>query len=170
MTRGLPGSATEPPQWGEWFRVVETRQHGGISVMSGARDQPLLVLARQNKGRVALLLSDHAWLWARGYEGGGPHADLLRRLSYWLMKEPDLEEEALRAFVRGGDLVVERQTMADAVAPVTATAPDGTPSTLTLAQAEPGLWRRPFNQADGPLARHGRYLDHARQCGASQSP
>ena len=65
--------------------------------MEGAEDKPLLVLNRQEEGRVALLLSDHTWLWARGYEGGGPHVDLLRRLAHWLMKEPDLEEEALRA-------------------------------------------------------------------------
>ncbi len=65
--------------------------------MSGADDQPLLVLAREDKGRVALLLSDHAWLWARGFRDGGPHLDLLRRLAHWLMKEPALEEEALRA-------------------------------------------------------------------------
>ena len=83
--------------------------------MQGPDDKPLLVLSREGEGRVALLLSDHIWLWARGYEGGGPHLDLLRRLSHWLMKEPDLEEEALRLIVRGRDLTVQRQTMADSV-------------------------------------------------------
>jgi hypothetical protein len=73
------------------------------------------VLGREGKGRVALLLSDQIWLWARGYEGGGPHLDLLRRLSHWLMKQPDLEEEALRMIVRGHDITIERQTMADSV-------------------------------------------------------
>ena len=66
--------------------------------------KPLLVLSREGEGRVGLLLSDHIWLWARGYEGGGPHLDLMRRLSHWLMKQPDLEEEALRLIVRGRDL------------------------------------------------------------------
>ena len=83
--------------------------------MDGPDDKPLLVLSREGEGRVALLLSDHIWLWARGYEGGGPHLDLLRRLSHWLMKQPDLEEEALRLIVRGRDLTIERQTMADDV-------------------------------------------------------
>jgi hypothetical protein len=141
VSRDLPGSASSPPGWSEWYRVIETTPRSGTTVMSGARGQALLVLSRQEKGRVAMLLSDHAWLWARGYQGGGPHVDMLRRLSHWLMKEPDLEEEALRASSQGRDLIVERQTMADSVAPVTVTGPTGRSSTLTLTQAEPGLWR-----------------------------
>ena len=69
--------------------------------MTGADGKPLLLLSRYGEGRVALLLSDHIWLWARGYEGGGPHLDLLRRMSHWLMKQPDLDEEALRLQVQG---------------------------------------------------------------------
>ena len=65
--------------------------------MSGDHGDPLLVLDRVGKGRVAQLLSDQMWFWARGFEGGGPQAELLRRLAYWLMKEPDLEENDLRA-------------------------------------------------------------------------
>jgi hypothetical protein len=141
VSRDLPGSAATPPGWSEWYRVIETTPRAGTTVMSGARGQALLVLSRQEKGRVAMLLSDHAWLWARGYQGGGPHVDMLRRLSHWLMKEPDLEEEALRASSQGRDLIVERQTMADGVAPVTVTGPSGRSSTLTLTQSEPGLWR-----------------------------
>ena len=109
--------------------------------MQGPDGKPLLVLAREGEGRVALLLSDHIWLWARGYEGGGPHLDLLRRLSHWLMKQPDLEEEALRLIVKGRDLTVQRQTMADSVDEVTLTTPSGKTRTLTLTQAEPGVWR-----------------------------
>src|SRR5580658_7754813 len=96
VTRGLDGSDSNPPNWSEWFRIVNTRNTTGTTVMQGPDQKPLLVLSRQGEGRVALLLSDHIWLWARGFEGGGPHLDLLRRLSHWLMKEPDLEEEALR--------------------------------------------------------------------------
>ncbi|MDQ0473633.1 hypothetical protein [Labrys wisconsinensis] len=144
VTRDLPGSTVDPPAWSEWFRTVETTQKGGTEVMSGAKDEPLLVLSRQQKGRVAMLLSDHVWLWARGFEGGGPYVDLLRRLSHWLMKEPDLEEEALRASARGADLLVERQTMADTAAPVTVTGPTGEQSQLQLKEAEPGLWRGTF--------------------------
>jgi hypothetical protein len=141
VTRALPGSGAEPPQWSRWFRIVETRQRSGDAVMSGPGDRPLLVLSREEKGRVALLLSDHAWLWARGFDGGGPHLDLLRRLSHWLMKEPDLEEEALRAVSRGAGLTVERQTLGDSVAPISITTPSGGRRTLTLTEAEPGLWR-----------------------------
>jgi hypothetical protein len=141
VTRGLEGSETDPPQWSHWFRLVDTKNASGTTVMDGPDHKPLLVLSREGEGRVALLLSDHIWLWARGYEGGGPHLDLLRRLSHWLMKQPDLEEEALRLLVRGRDLLVERQTMADSVGEVTLTTPTGTTRTLTLSAAEPGLWR-----------------------------
>ena len=98
-------------------------------------------VARRRRAASALLLSDHIWLWARGYEGGGPHLDLLRRLSHWLMKQPDLEEEALRLIVRGRDLTVQRQTMAETVDEVTLTTPSGKTRTLTLTSAEPGVWR-----------------------------
>jgi hypothetical protein len=109
--------------------------------MHGPDNKPLLQLSREGDGRVALLLSDHIWLWARGFEGGGPHIDLLRRLSHWLMKEPDLEEEALRLLVRGRDLTVQRQTMSDAVSEITLTTPSGKTRTMTLSPAEPGVWR-----------------------------
>jgi hypothetical protein len=142
VTRGLEGAAAEPPQWSRWFRLVDTRAGGkGTSVMQGPDDKPLLMLAREAEGRVALLLSDHIWLWARGYEGGGPHLDLLRRLSHWLMKQPDLEEEALRLSVNGRELIVRRQTMAESVNEVTLTTPSGQTRSLTLTEAEPGLWR-----------------------------
>jgi hypothetical protein len=141
VTRALEGSAEEPPHWSRWFRLVNTKNNNGTSVLEGPDGKPALVLAREGEGRVALLLSDHIWLWARGYEGGGPHIDLLRRLSHWLMKQPDLEEEALRLSARGRELVIERQTMAESVGEVTVTTPSGTTRTVTLAAAEPGLWR-----------------------------
>jgi hypothetical protein len=141
VTRGLEGSATEPPHWSRFFRTVETRNAITPPVMTGADGKPLLLLSRFGEGRVALLLSDHIWLWARGYEGGGPHLDLLRRTSHWLMKQPDLDEEALRLQTSGKDLVVLRQTMADTVAPVTVTSPSGATRELTLSASEPGTWR-----------------------------
>jgi hypothetical protein len=141
VTRGLEGSATEPPHWSRFFRTVETRNASTPPVMTGADGKPLLLLSRYGEGRVALLLSDHIWLWARGYEGGGPHLDLLRRMSHWLMKQPDLDEEALRLLTQGKDLVVQRQTMADSVTPVTVTSPSGKTRELTLSTSEPGLWR-----------------------------
>jgi hypothetical protein len=141
VTRGLEGSNTEPPHWGRFFRTVDTRNPTGAAVMTGADGKPLLLLSRYGEGRVALLLSDHIWLWSRGYEGGGPHLDLLRRTSHWLMKQPELDEEALHLQVQGHDLTVLRQTMADSVAPVTVTSPSGTTRQLTLGQGEPGIWR-----------------------------
>jgi hypothetical protein len=110
--------------------------------MQGPDAKPLLVLSREGDGRVALLLSDHIWLWARGFEGGGPHLDLLRRLSHWLMKEPDLEEEALRLKMSGHNLVAQRQTMADSAADVTLTSPSGASRTLKLEPTEPGVWEK----------------------------
>jgi len=141
VSRGLEGANDDPPHWSRFFRVVDTRTANGTPLMNGAGDQPLLVLSREGEGRVGIILSDHIWLWARGYEGGGPHLDLLRRMSHWLMKQPDLDEEALRLQVQGHDLVVLRQTMADSVTPVTVTSPSGTTRELTLSASEPGTWR-----------------------------
>jgi hypothetical protein len=141
VTRGLDGAETDPPHWSRWFRLVDARADKGTAVMKGPDDKPLLLLSREGEGRVALLLSDHIWLWSRGFEGGGPHIDLLRRLSHWLMKQPDLEEEALRLSLRGRDLEVRRQTMADEVAQVTVTTPSGQTRALTLDAAEPGAYR-----------------------------
>jgi hypothetical protein len=140
VTRGLDGSEERPPHWSEWFRIVDTRSATGTTVMQGPDAKPLLVLSHEGEGRVALLLSDHIWLWARGFEDGGPHLDLLRRLSHWLMKEPDLEEEALRLTVTGHDLLVRRQTMADEIADVTLTSPSGVARTLKLDSTKPGVW------------------------------
>ncbi len=140
VTRALEGSDTEPPHWSHWFRLVNTKRTTGTTVMQGPDNKPLLVLAREGEGRVALLLSDHIWLWARGYEGGGPHLDLLRNLSHWLMKQPDLDEEALRLIVQGRDVTVQRQTMSDSVGEITLTAPSGQNRKLTLTQEQPGLW------------------------------
>jgi hypothetical protein len=141
VTRALEGSQSDPPHWSQWFRLVDIKRTDGTSVMQGPDGKPLLVLAHEGEGRVALLLSDHIWLWARGYEGGGPHLDLLRRLSHWLMKQPELEEEALRLIVKGRDITVQRQTMADSVNEVTLTTPAGATRTLHLQAAEPGVWR-----------------------------
>src|SRR5262245_50285180 len=140
VTRGLD-RGEDPPYWSHWFRLVDTKAVTGTPIMRGPGDKPLVVLAREGEGRIALLLSDHIWLWARGYENGGPHLDLLRRLSHWLMKQPDLEEEALRLMVNGNQMTVQRQTMDEAVAEVTLTSPTGATRTLTLQAGEPGVWR-----------------------------
>ncbi len=126
--------------WGRWFRQIGIRQTSGQAVMSGIDGQPLLVLDRVGKGRIAVLASDQMWLWGRGYEGGGPQLELLRRLAHWMMKEPDLEEEALVATAEGQRLTVSRRTIGDAPGPVTITAPDGTQTNLLLAETGPGRY------------------------------
>jgi hypothetical protein len=143
VTRGLPGEGPdfEHPTWGRWFRQVEVRTDQGTTILKGADEHPLLVLDRKGKGRVALLTSDQAWLWARGFEGGGPHTDLLRRLSHWLMKEPDLEEERLTAFAKGLKLSLERRSMEETVPPVKLTGPGGDQSEVKLEPGGPGIWR-----------------------------
>jgi hypothetical protein len=156
VTHGLPGAeekdAGKEPTWGRWFRQVEVAPGRGRVLMNGADDRPLLVLDRKTKGRVALLLSDHAWLWARGYEGGGPHTDLLRRLSHWLMKEPDLEEERLLASAKGLKLTIERRSMEeDNVARVQVSAPGGETSEISLDKAGPGVWRSTVDVASPGL-------------------
>ena len=109
--------------------------------MSGADNQPLLLLSREGKGRVGLMLSDQIWLWARGYQGGGPHLDLMRRMAHWLMKEPELEEEALRATARGREVTIERQTLGTDAPLVLLTGPRGDERQVQLQNAETGLSR-----------------------------
>ncbi|MCL2715476.1 MAG: hypothetical protein FWD68_13040 [Alphaproteobacteria bacterium] len=141
VTRGLEGAGFDPPHWSRFFRIVNTRNALTPPLMTDEDDRPLLLLSRFGEGRVALLLSDHIWLWARGYEGGGPYIDLLRRMSHWLMKEPDLDEESLRLQNQGRELLVLRQTMADAVSAVSVTSPSGKTRELTLTSSAPGEWR-----------------------------
>ncbi|WP_088348527.1 MULTISPECIES: hypothetical protein [Rhodomicrobium] len=144
VTAGLPGANVTPeeePHWGRWFRAVESTALEGNVVMDGPDKAPLLILSRRGKGRVATFLSDHVWLWARGYEGGGPHSDLLRRLSHWLMKEPDLEEEYLKATADRQGIVLERRSMKDEVGEATVTTPTDKSVTVPMEKVGPGLWR-----------------------------
>jgi hypothetical protein len=141
VTRGLAGGGASPPAWGRWFRQIGGEVTNGSAVLQGVDKSPLLVLSRAGKGRVGLLLSDQMWLWARGYDGGGPYLDLLRRLAHWLMKEPELEEEALRARAKGRDLTIERQSVKGEVPQATVTGPDGKTTTVQLVSVAPGLSR-----------------------------
>lgn len=149
VTAALPGG----DQWGSWLRQVAVNQHRGSTVLSGFDGRPLLILDKVGEGRVAQLLSDTLWLWARGFEGGGPHDELLRRLAHWLMKEPELEEEALAAEIKGDRLEVVRHSLAPPPTEITITRPDGATmavpledrqdgrATATVAVDQPGLWR-----------------------------
>jgi hypothetical protein len=141
VTRGLEGADSEPPHWSRWFRTVDVDQPEGNTVMVGADKKPLLVLNRSGEGRVALLLSDEGWLWSRGFEGGGPSASLYRRIAYWLMKEPALEEEALTARSSGRDLEIIRQTIGGDPGEAMVTYPSGKTQQVALKQSEPGLYK-----------------------------
>lgn len=134
VTSGLAGADT----WGRWMRQIEVDPIGGDVVMSGIDDKPLLVLDRVGEGRVALIASDHAWLWSRGFEGGGPQLDLLRRLAHWMMKEPELEEEALWAEPTGQTMRIIRRTLDETIGTVTVTRPDGTEEEITLDEVTSG--------------------------------
>ena len=152
VTEGLdkaagPGSGKAAP-WGRWFRTVEVEPTGGDIVMTGAEDKPLLILDRVEKGRIALLASDQAWLWSRGYEGGGPQLELLRRLAHWMMKEPELEEEALTASAKGLALTVVRRSLEQRNHAVTVTAPDGKVTVLPLTETLPGRYETTWNAPD----------------------
>ncbi|HLN24009.1 MAG TPA: hypothetical protein VK558_08510 [Patescibacteria group bacterium] len=153
VTAGLPGAESDPPRWGRWMRVIGSQMKRGTSVMEGPNGAPLLVLDRVGEGRVAELMSDTIWLWARGWDGGGPQAELLRRLAHWLMKEPELEENQLTAEINGDRLTVQRRSLEPGNAEVSITAPDGSERKLTLTDhndgratgsltvEQSGLWR-----------------------------
>ena len=140
VTRGLDGSSSEPPRWSRWFRTIGVQNPEGQVVMKGADNRPLLVLDRKGEGRVGMLLSDQGWLWARGFEGGGPHVQLYRRIAHWLMKEPELEEERLTADGRGMTLDIRRQTMSDDPGPAQIITPSGKTMTVKLDKSEPGIF------------------------------
>ncbi|MCV3270113.1 hypothetical protein [Roseobacter sinensis] len=143
VTADLPDGG----DWGRWLRQIDLSQSSGHAVMSGIDDRPLLVLDRVEEGRVALLASDHAWLWNRGYEGGGPQLELLRRLAHWMMKEPELEEETLTAEATGQTMRIKRRTLSNDVPPVTITDPSGNTTELELTETAPGVFEGTF---EGP--------------------
>lgn len=165
VTAGLTGAPVEgsDQHWGRWLRMSQVIPDPQAQVvMTGAYDQPLLILNRVGKGRVAMMTSDQVWLWGRGFEGGGPQLELLRRIAHWSMKEPELEEEALLADVSDGlTLTITRRTMADQAKPVQITDPDGETHSLDLTEAGPGRysarWIAPgpglYRLSDGEITR-----------------
>ena len=142
VTASLPGlpppGSDAQPQWGRWFRQIEATLRSGTVVMDGIEDRPLLILDRAGEGRVAQLLSDHIWLWARDFEGGGPHDELLRRLAHWLMKEPELEEERLTAVAQANKLEITRRSLEPVTAPVEVIFPSGRTEQVVLEEIGQG--------------------------------
>ena len=140
VTAELPqgGAPGQDPSWGRWYRQVAANAERGHTLLSGIDDRPLLVLDRVGEGRIGVVLSDHLWLWNRGVDNGGPQPELVRRVAHWLMKEPELEEEALRASATGGRIEITRRTLATTFKPVTMTGPGGLNRVLQPQQVSPG--------------------------------
>ncbi|MDJ0613126.1 MAG: hypothetical protein QNJ29_05575 [Rhizobiaceae bacterium] len=155
VTRELDGWNEEEPEWSRWFRSIDVGEAQGETVMVDDNENPLLVLQRHNEGRVALFLSDHVWLWSRGFEGGGPHVQLLRRLAHWLMKEPELEEERLTAETQGEDLMISRQSINDTPPSATVLSPSGQEIELELTETETGRWTATYKTDEIGLYRVG---------------
>lgn len=148
VTRGLPS----PESWGRWTRQIDARASSGQVVLSGVGDRPLLVLGRAGRGRVAQLWSDQAWLWSRGYDGGGPHAELLRRLAHWLMQEPELDDERLTLRATPEGVAAERATLGAPPAAAEIVNPKGETVRAPFAEVAPGLYR-----ATAPAPEQGLY-------------
>lgn len=154
VTATLGGrKANDPPAWGQWFRQISGDSLRGSIVMSGLDDRPLLVLDRVGEGRVAQFMSDHMWLWSRGFDGGGPQAELLRRISHWLMKEPELEEEDLRAAVIDGRLEITRRSLAVDTPAIDIVLPSGQQRSITLEPGEDGVGRASIEAEEAGLYR-----------------
>jgi hypothetical protein len=149
VTRGLSwkNAADGTPGWSPWLRQIALKKESGDILMNGANENPLLILDRVGEGRVAQLASDHIWLWSRGYKGGGPHAELLRRVVHWLMKEPELDEKALDVVADGSVITVRSQNYKLPGNTVTMTRPDGSTDTLNLEPGEDG-WLTAHTKAD----------------------
>ena len=149
VTTGL----SDEDSWGPWLRQIDVTPSEGDVVMTGIDDRPLLILDRVGEGRVALLASDHAWLWNRGYQGGGPQLELLRRLAHWMMKEPELEEEALWAEATGQTMRIIRRSLGEDIGAVTVTRPDGIEDAIALEEVSPGRFEALYDGAQIGLYR-----------------
>lgn len=175
VTARLPGgpvvSLKDELRWGRWFRQIEIEPRSGHTLMSGLSGQPLLIVDRFGDGRVAQLASDQIWLWARGFEGGGPYAELIRRLAHWLMKEPELEENDLTAEVEGSHLKVDLRSLLPIDPKVEVESPAGETRLLRLRHKGNGWYRGAINVSDSGLY---RVYDGTRQIlvpvGAAEGP
>ncbi len=133
-------TATLPTEgWGPWMRYMKLEQGNAEALMQTPDGHPLLLLNRVGQGRVASVMSDQLWLWARGFEGGGPYAELIRRTAHWLMKEPELEEELLEIEAGSSpELKATLHTLSDAPPKLNIEAPDGTKTESDWSLISPG--------------------------------
>ena len=134
-------SGKDDKTWGKWFRIIDNKPISGNVLMEGPDAAPLLVIDKIGDGRVAMLMSDQAWLWAKGFDGGGPYSEMFRRTAHWLMGEPDLDAEKLTTTAENGLLTIERRTLEDGAHRVVVKKPDGTSETVTLSKTGEGIYR-----------------------------
>lgn len=136
--KGMSAGNTTP-LWGPWLRQVVLQHNNGEVLMKGAEDHPLLILDRIEKGRIAQLASDQVWLWSRGFEEGGPHTELMRRIVHWLMKEPELDERALNITVSGNTITVKSRDFSGKNSQVVMRDPDENIETIKLEKTASGI-------------------------------
>ncbi|MBG1230948.1 hypothetical protein [Aestuariivirga litoralis] len=148
VTQTLKGASRTDPKWGKWFRIIDatpaTDDGSTQALMQGPDNKPLLVLRHVEEGRVAQILSDQGWLWARGYDGGGPEAEMLKRIAHWLMKEPELEEERLAAHAQDNDIIIDRYGLGDDYKKVEANSPSAKIHDVPLIKVGPGHFQGRF--------------------------
>jgi len=137
----------EDQTWGKWFRIIDNKPISGNVLMEGPGAAPLLVIDKIGEGRVAMLMSDQAWLWSKGFDGGGPYSEMFRRTAHWLMGEPDLDAEKLTATAENGLLAIERRTLEDRAQSVVIKKPDGTKETVRLSKTSDGIYRGSIKSA-----------------------
>jgi hypothetical protein len=144
VTAGLDHAAPDSPSpgdtspWGDWYRQEATSIVSGVPLLTGIDQLPLLVLAHEGKGRVAMLTSDQFWLWTKSGHAG-PALPLLRRTVHWLLAEPDLAANALDADIADGTLHITRRALqAGAPGSAVITNPAGLTQTINLARRAPG--------------------------------
>ncbi|MFN3911703.1 hypothetical protein, partial [Hyphomonas sp.] len=152
---GKRHSVTAPlddSQWGEWMRYIEADAVAGDVLISGPEGRPLLIVDRVDKGRVGMLMSDQIWLWASGHDGGGPFAELIRRMVHWMMKEPELEERRLSITADSGKASVELRTLLDTAPPLDIQTPEGDVIQPRWISRGPGVFT-----AEAPIDQLGIY-------------
>jgi len=140
-------SGKEDQSWGKWFRIIDNKPISGNVLMEGPGAAPLLVIDKIGEGRVAMIMSDQAWLWSKGFDGGGPYSEMFRRTAHWLMGEPDLDAEKLTATAENGVLAIERRTLEDRSQSVLVEKPDGTKETVRLSKTADGIYRGSLKSA-----------------------
>ena len=138
--------------WGGWLRYIEVEAPVGDVLMQTPNGRPLLVVDRVGDGRVGQLLSDQIWLWQRGYEGGGPFAELIRRAVHWLMKEPELEERRLDLVAEGDTVSATLRTVSDMAPALQIETPEGSTLEPEWRRVSPGLFA-----AEAPIDQLGLY-------------